>query len=69
MTTQSMTGMVKETNGELNRTNKVSSSGKEVATIVLSNKYGELDTGTSLDGVREEGSSGEENKENLNMNV
>ncbi|XP_048616271.1 uncharacterized protein LOC106392972 [Brassica napus] len=66
---QHTTGTARKSNGEMNRNNRGNPSRKEAATIVLSNKYGELDTGTKLDVVREDGTSGQENKENLNMNV
>ncbi|KAF2541460.1 hypothetical protein F2Q70_00037194 [Brassica cretica] len=58
---QHTTGMARKSNGEMNRNNCGNPSRKEAATIVLSNKYGELDTGTKLDVVREDGTSGQEN--------
>ncbi|KAG2246428.1 hypothetical protein Bca52824_086056 [Brassica carinata] len=66
---QHTTCTARKSNVEMNKNNRGNPSRKEAATIVLSNKYGELDTGTKLDVVREDGTSGQENKENLNMNV
>ncbi|KAF3529430.1 hypothetical protein DY000_02042812 [Brassica cretica] len=66
---QHTTCTARKSNVEMNKNNRGNPSRKEAAMIVLSNKYGELDTGTKLDVVREDGTSGQENKENLNMNV
>ncbi|KAF2565752.1 hypothetical protein F2Q68_00025746 [Brassica cretica] len=62
-----MTGMTKiNSNGETNRYHRETQGTEK---IVLSNKYGSLDTDRNPGGLRDDVSPGEENKENQDMNI
>ena len=64
---RSMTGMTKiNSNGETNRYHRETQGTEK---IVLSNKYGSLDTDRNPGGLRDDVSPGEENKENQDMNI
>ncbi|XP_013689967.2 uncharacterized protein LOC106393860 [Brassica napus] len=64
---RSMTGMTKiNSNGETNRYHRETQGTEK---IVLSNKYGSLDTDRNPGGLRDDISPGEENKENQDMNI